>query len=68
MDVQIQSKRREQLAQQSLSKLGNQLQNKEKVWKGQLDAMERQSKLLKEQLLKKEQARRIRAGTAHELS
>lgn len=43
------------LAQQSLNKLGNQLMKKEMVWKGQLDAMERQSKLLREKLLRKEQ-------------
>ena len=43
------------MAQQSLNKLGNQLMKKEMVWKGQLDAMERQSKLLREKLLRKEQ-------------
>jgi len=53
------------MAQQSLNKLGNQMENKERVWKGQLEAMERQSKLLKLQLSKKEQVQSLKQASGN---
>lgn len=54
---EVQSRRREMLAQKSLSTLGDQLLTKERVWKSRLEVMERKSKLLQDQLmLKKERA------------
>ena len=54
LQSELQSKRREQIAQNNVNKLGHQLMNKEKVWKGQINAMERESSKLKD-LLKKQQ-------------
>jgi len=62
---ELQSKRREMMAQRSLNKLGNQIENKERVWKSQLEAMERQSKLLKQQLTKKEQVKLLKQAVEH---
>lgn len=45
---ELQARRRELQAQQSVVRLEGQLQNKERVWKAQLESKERESKQLKE--------------------
>jgi hypothetical protein len=62
--AEVQSKRREQIAHQSVSRLAGTLQNKEKVWRVQLEAKDRESKQLRELIDKQQSVKQVRATAA----
>jgi len=62
--AEVQSKRREQIAHQSVSRLAGTLQNKEKVWRVQLEAKDRESKQLRELIDKQQSVKQVRMTAA----
>ena len=62
--AEVQSKRREQIAHQSVSRLAGTMQNKEKVWRVQLEAKDRESKQLRELIDKQQSVKQVRMTAA----
>ena len=62
--AEVQSKRREQIAHQSVSRLAGTLQNKEKVWRVQLEAKDRESKQLRELIDKQQSVKQVKMTAA----
>ena len=58
---EVQAKRRELQAQQSVNKLEGQMQNKERVWKAQLESKDRESKQLLELMSKQQVVKSMQA-------